>query len=145
MATPGRRIVVAALLAASLLCGCTTVRGSNSDHNVALVFYEAVASGDVGRAQAVTAVPITAADLTDIRKGLFGTEATLTISAVHVDTGAEEVDGRGPLYKALYDYRTVGGVVNAPGDDAFSRYQLAVERRGAVWVVLSWVTPWSRK
>jgi hypothetical protein len=122
-----------------LLVGCTSPTGGTSANNAAIVFFEAAAAGDVARAQGVSARPVTDADLTEVRKALFGSDAPLGVGALEVGGGYDQVAGE-PLaveFVILKGY-TVGGVLKRPGLDESVKYQVGVRRQGQVWVVVSW-------
>jgi len=127
-----------ALLVLAMLPGCGP-RGSDTALHAAQIFYEAVASGNLENAKAVSVAPITERDMARIRLALFASESTLTPSALDVQQGVTSVQGAtGENWMALYGYTTFSGDQKVTDEDASDRYQVAVKKVNGVWVVSAW-------
>lgn len=136
----------AVLVGLLLLCvlpfaGCRSVAGSSSPAAAAKEFFAAAAAGNVGQAQSVSLKPVTAADLDAARKALFGADSPLKIEDIQVLSDAQSMFGSDSSTYFALDAYTVDGSTHRPDFTASSLYQIAVEKRGDSWVVVSWTGP----
>jgi hypothetical protein len=136
---------------ALLLTGCGTAKGAPTAQEAATVFLSAAASGDVARAQSVSARPVSVSDLATLSNALFGDDASRGIAGLDFTTGFEVIGERLPTTYLVLTKYTAGGTKQwPPADDpavasswgsTTERYQIGLRKQGASWLVVTWTGP----
>jgi hypothetical protein len=130
--------VALAVAAVVALGGCVS-RGKGSAYPsvAATQFLQAVAAGDVAKAQAVSQKQVSESDLSVVRKALFESDSPIQATDIKLDGSTLNLAGGSAVYFALYTY-SLDGAQKQPGDDASFFYEIVVDKRSDGWVVVSW-------
>ena len=142
-----RTVLAVVLVAACVVAvsGCHRTQGSDSAKGAASEFLIATAAGDAARAQLVSAKNVSGSDLRTLRKSLFKSDSPLAITDVRLVGGLQLVEGTDPVtYLVMDGYSVRGTALPSPDLRASATYQIGVEKRSGVWVVVSWTGPFGR-